>query len=174
MVPLCWLIPDQVPGSVLSTLAKTTSQSDNLGSAGLPPGSHSVLWINDYCWVDSYGADRPRLQLYHGSVSSKENETIPPATNQRKKTENKTISTNQTKKKTVFSGTESKSEPSPSDLPTTPCRTLPMQPSIHLIAIRDPPVYQLIQTLSISPPVISIPVTTAATTPAYIFCELNV
>lgn len=47
MVPLCWLIPDQVTGSILSMLAKTTSQSENFGSAGLPPGSHSVLLIND-------------------------------------------------------------------------------------------------------------------------------
>lgn len=72
---------------------------------------------------------------------------------------------------TIFSGTNQDSELSPSALPTTPPRILPLQPSIHLITIQDPPVYQVVQTLSISPPVITIPVSAAAATSAYILCE---
>lgn len=75
---------------------------------------------------------------------------------------------------TILSGTNKESEPSPSDLPTTPTRLLPLQPSIHLITIQDPPVYQMIQTLSISPPVITIPVSAAAAASAYILCEFLV
>lgn len=70
---------------------------------------------------------------------------------------------------TFLSGTNQELKPSPSDLATTPPRVLQLHPSIQLITIPDPLGYQVVQTLSMSPPLITIPVApAAATTSAYI------
>ncbi|KAM7372233.1 hypothetical protein PAMP_009414 [Pampus punctatissimus] len=73
---------------------------------------------------------------------------------------------------TITQGSDTGVEPSPAeiaDLTTTPQRILHFHPSIQFITIPETPRYQVVQTLSLSPPVIRLPLPNAAATPTYIF-----
>lgn len=60
------------------------------------------------------------------------------------------------------------------DLSTTPPRLLQFHPSIQFITIPDTPVYPIMQTLRLSPPVIGLPIPNPAATPTYILGELSI
>ncbi|XP_044188122.1 MHC class II transactivator isoform X1 [Thunnus albacares] len=73
---------------------------------------------------------------------------------------------------TVTQGSDTGSEPSPAEtagLSTPSPRILHLHPSIQFITIPDTPGYQVVQTLSLSPPVIRLPLPNTAATPTYIF-----
>ncbi|KAM7386585.1 hypothetical protein PAMA_009274 [Pampus argenteus] len=73
---------------------------------------------------------------------------------------------------TITQGSDPGAEPSPAemaDLTTTPPKILHFHPSIQFITIPETPRYQVVQTLSLSPPVIRLPLPNAAATPTYIF-----
>lgn len=70
-----------------------------------------------------------------------------------------------------FPGSDEHSEPSPADmaeLSATPPRILQFHHPIQFIAIPDTPGYPIVQTLSISPSVIGLPIPNAAAPPTFI------
>lgn len=70
-----------------------------------------------------------------------------------------------------FPGSDAHSEPSPADvaeLSATPPRILQFHHPIQFIAIPDTPGYPIVQTLSISPSVIGLPIPNAAAPPTFI------
>ncbi|XP_078017306.1 uncharacterized protein ciita isoform X2 [Epinephelus lanceolatus] len=60
------------------------------------------------------------------------------------------------------------SSPETAAPPSTPPRILHLHPSIQFITIPDNPGYQVVQTLSLSPPVITLPLPNTAAAPTYI------
>ncbi|XP_074553001.1 MHC class II transactivator [Halichoeres trimaculatus] len=71
----------------------------------------------------------------------------------------------------VSKGTDTGSEPSPAEItsiPTSPPRILHLHPSIQFITIPEAPRYHVVQTLSISPPVLGLPLPNTAAAPTYI------
>ncbi|XP_065820720.1 MHC class II transactivator isoform X1 [Labrus bergylta] len=69
---------------------------------------------------------------------------------------------------TVSQGSEP-SSPKLASHSTTPQRVLHLQPSIRFITIPEAPRYHVVQTLSLSPPVIGLPISNTAATPTYVF-----
>lgn len=70
-----------------------------------------------------------------------------------------------------FPDSDAHSEPSPADmaeLSATPPRILQFHHPIQFIAIPDTPGYPIVQTLSISPSVIGLPIPNAAAPPTFI------
>ncbi|XP_041673297.1 MHC class II transactivator isoform X2 [Cheilinus undulatus] len=72
---------------------------------------------------------------------------------------------------TVTKGTDTGSEPTSAEItatPTTPPRIVRLHPSFQFITIPEAPGYHVVQTLSLSPPVLGLPLPNTATSPTYI------